>query len=139
MTTAAQFPTSTVSYGSVAETGDEQTLLCRNSEAISARFGIIPAATASTRIAPAGGTTNLTLASGCLRHISTVGIATGMTLTIQTTGAVQGQIFRIVKTSTGGTGAVVIDSHSFTTKKRFGCELVFINGYWRMVSWAQYT
>lgn len=138
MTVSAQFPTSAVDHGQVSETGDDRALMARNLEAVAQRFGILPA-TASVQIVATGGTTNLTLASGCLRTISTIGIATGMTLTIQTTGAVPGQRFAIVKTSTGGTGAVTIDGISFTTKKRFGCELVFVAGAWKLMSSIQYT
>lgn len=138
MTVSAQFPTSTVSLGQVSETGDERALLARNQEAIAARFGILPAS-GSTRIAPAGGTTKLLLADGCLRTISTVAIATGMTLTFQTTGAVQGQRFTVAKIATGGTGAVTIDGNAFTTHKKFNAELMFVNGSWRLVAKHEYA
>lgn len=145
MAYSASTPTSTASFGNVSRTGDHREGFAREIEAISSyvavdygQKGTIPGS-ASTRIAPAGSTTTLTLASGCLRTISTVAIATGMTLAIQTTGAVQGQRFRICKIATGGTGAVTIDGNAFTTHKKFNCELMFVNGAWRMVAKHEYA
>jgi len=107
-------------------------------EDLGSLVGYVPAS-GSTRIPPAGGTTTLALADGCLRTISTVAIATGMTLAIQTTGAVQGQRFVIAKISTAGTGAVTIDLKASTTKKKFNAELMFVNGAWRLISHYEYA
>ena len=138
MTVSAQFPEAAVSFGQVTETGDGRTLLARNQEALAARSGLLPVS-GSTDVTPAGSTVVLTLASGCLRTVSTVGIATGMTLAPQTTGAVQGQRFVIAKTANAATGIVTVDLHGFTTKKKFNCELIFVNGAWRMIGKRQYA
>lgn len=132
------FPTAAVSYGNMAKTGDKLSNVATDVAAIAAIFGIIPA-TASTRIAPAGGTKTLYVSSGCVRTISTVAIATGMTIAVHATGATQGQRFVIAKTATGGTGAVTVDGHAFTTHKKFNCELVFVNGTWRMSGYYEYA
>jgi len=138
MTVSAQFPTAAVSHGQVSETGDKRTLLARNVEAIAARVGILPA-TASTTVTAAGGTKTLYVSGGSLRTISTVAIATGMTIAIGSAGAVQGQRFVLAKIATGGTGAVTVDGHAFTTHKKFNCELMFVNGSWRMTGYYEYA
>lgn len=146
MTATAQFPTSTVSLGQVSEVGDSRALLARNQEAIAARFGLIPVS-GSTEFAIvssaiSGSTFNLTLASGCLRTISTHGaVSAAITFVVQTTGASQGQRFVLCKTATGGANSdtVTVDGKAFTANKKFNCELEFVNGAWRLIGWHQYA
>lgn len=145
MAYSANTPTSTASFGNVSRTGDNREGFAREIEACStyivtdnAQKGTIPAS-GSTDITIATGTNTVTLASGCLRTISTVGIAAGVTVAVQTTGAVQGQRFRICKIATGGTGAVTVDGNAFTTHKKFNAELMFVNGAWRMIAKHEYA
>lgn len=148
MAYTATTPTSTCSFGNVSRTGDKREAFAREIEAASAyvvsdyaQKGTIPAS-GSTNISVTSSSITLTLASGCLRTISTHGaVSAAVTLEIQTTGAVQGQRFTVCKIATGGgaSDTVTIDSKSFTANKKFNASLSFANGAWRLVGWHEYA
>jgi len=137
---------SSVSLGLIANVGEPQmkkvascvTTISQDVAKMAARTGIIPA-TSAIKITAAGGTKTLRTSSGSIRTINTVAIATGMTIAIGATGVVEGQRFVIAKVGTGGTGAVTVDGHAFTTHKKFNCELVYVNAAWRMVGYYEYA
>lgn len=144
MAYVATTPTSTAAFGNVSRTGDSREAIARETEACSAyvvgsnaRKGLIPTSGA-TDIGTASTSMTLALASGCLRTISSVGVSGGVTIAIQTTGAVQGQRFRLCKIATGGAGNVTVDGRIFLAHFKFNAELSFVNGAWRLVGLHDY-
>lgn len=153
MAYTASTPTSTASFGNVSRTGDDREGFAREIEAIStyvvgdnAQKGTIPGSASTnfaiTSAAISGSTFKFLLADGCLRTTGTHGtVSAAITFAVQTTGAVQGQRFRICKIATGGANSstVTVDGKAFTLRKKFNCELSFVNGAWRMVGFYEYA